>query len=476
MAALPLVVVEKVQNAVRLSALDHGAERLGLHIGQPLANARAMVSELDVVPANHHADAVLLKQLADWCDRFTPVVALDPPDGLFLDIAGTSYLFGDDRSILGKVLHAFHSKNFVVQGAIANTALSARILARYHDGCIVEEKGEAKAVSHLPIAALGLDPVTTHAFRRAGLKTIGQAASRKRSEIVSRFGATTLSRINEALGQGGRPITPRQLSPDYWKAQNFAEPVSTLDVIRAALLSIATSLCVVMEREGVGARRLEASFYRTDGTIRRIALETGGPLRAAPIIDRLFHERLASLSDPLDPGFGFDLIRLAATRVEPMDHAAISFDTRAQAQTEIDFLTDRLAVRFGRENIVRFHPQESHVPEQAWHVASAQSLNKSPSAWQAIRVGNEAPRRPLRLFARPESVEVAQDPLRLLWRKVSRTLTHWEGPERIALEWWQEKNSHTTRDYYRAEDEAGRRYWIYRNTNSAQWLLHGIFT
>ncbi len=468
--------MEKEKNTLRLFAVDHVAEKFGLHIGQPLANARAMVSELDVVPTNHQADAALLIQLADWCGRFTPVVALDPPDGLLLDIAGTNYLFGDDQNILGKILLSLRSINFAVHGAVASTALSARALARYRDGCIVEEKGEAKAVSPLPVEALQLDPVTTHAFRRAGLKTIGQAANRKRSEIVSRFGAATLSRIDEALGQGGKPITPRRPSPDYWKAQSFAEPVSTLDVIRAALQSIAANLCVIMEQQGVGARCLEASFYRADGATRHIAVETGGPLHTAAIIDRLFHERLASLSDPLDPGFGFDVIRLAATRVERINHASISLDMKAHAQVEIDFLTDRLAARFGRECVVRFSPQETHVPEDEWFSASVQGSYKSQTSWQAIRMCHEAPRRPSRLFVRPEPVEVAQDPLRLFWRKVSRIIIQWEGPERIAMAWWQEKKPHTTRDYYRAEDAAGRRYWIYRNTNSAQWFLHGIFS
>ncbi len=467
--------MEKEKNALRLFAVDRVAENFGLHVGQPLANARAIVPELEVVPANHQADAALLIQLADWCDRFTPVVALDPPDGLIMDIAGTHHLFGDDKSILEKILLTLRSKNFAVQGAVANTALSARALARYRDGCIVKEKGEAEAVSPLPIEALQLDSVTTHAFRRAGLKTIGQAANRKRSEIVSRFGAATLNRIDEALGQGGRPITPKRPSPDYWKAQSFAEPVSTLDVIRAALLSITTNLCVLMEQEGIGALCLEASFYRADGIIRHIAVETGGPSCTPIVIDRLFHERLASLSDPLDPGFGFDVIRLAATRVERMDHTGISLDMKAHAQVEIDVLADRLVARFGQQCVVRFSPQATHVPEYAWLVASVQVSHKPQTSWQAVRVRHEAPRRPLRLFIRPEPVEVTQDPQRLLWRKVSRIITQWEGPERIAMEWWQEKIPQTTRDYYRAEDTAGRRYWIYRNTNSTQWFLHGVF-
>jgi protein ImuB len=54
-----------------------------------------------------------------------------------------------------------------------------------------------------------------------------------------------------------------------------------------------------------------------------------------------------------------------------------------------------------------------------------------------------------------------------------------EGPERIAPEWW--KNQALTRDYFRAEDTHGRRFWIYREglyayeTPNARWFMHGLF-
>lgn len=475
-AALPLVVAEKAQNALRLSAVDQAAHRLGLHVGQPLANARAMVPELDVVPANPQADAALLLQLADWCDRFTPVVALDAPDGLFLDMAGTHHILGGEQSALIKIRDTLRAKNFTIQAAIAGTALSARALARYRDGSIVDEHSQAKAVSPLPIEALQLDPITTHAFRKAGLKTIGQAAARKRSEIVSRFGAATLNAIDEALGQSGRPISLRKPAPDYWDSQGFAEPIATVDVIRTHLQDIAINLCAVMEREGVGARRLEASFYRADGAIRHIAVETAAALRAPQVIDRLFHERLESLSDPLDPGFGFDLIRLAALRVEPIAPTVISLDAKVRAQAEIDFLADRLAARFGRERLRHFHPNDAHRPEAAWLAVPVQEAHQTQTQWHSIRQPQEAPRRPLRLLLRPEPVELTRHPLRLRWRKALRMITQWEGPERLALEWWQQA-PRNARDYYRAEDEAGRRYWLYCDLSAAtpQWFLHGLF-
>jgi len=474
--SLPLVAAGTVKNALCLSAVDQVAARLGLYIGQPLANARAMVPELEVAVADPLSDASLLERLADWCDRFTPIVALDPPDGLFLDITGAAHLFGGEKKLLGGICGTLRAWNFAVHAAIAGTAQAAHALARHRDGCIVEEGEETQAISPLPIEALKLDPVITHAFRRAGLKTIGQAAGRKRSEIVSRFGAATLAVMDEALGQGSRPISPRRRPPGYWQAENFAEPVLTLDVIQSTLQALAASLCTVMERNGVGARHLEASFFRSDGAIRRIAVETGGPVRAVPVIGKLFQEKLASLADPLDPGFGFDLIRLAALRVERMEILASSFDAAAQARGEINFLIDRLAVRFGRGRVVRLHPRDSHVPENAWVAIPAQNAHETAASWQAIRTHGEAPRRPLRLFTPPELIEIGHRPLRLRWRKAWHAITQWEGPERIAMEWWRQETNQVARDYYRAEDETGRRYWIYCELSAPpKWFLHGVF-
>jgi protein ImuB len=474
----PRVVAAKERNALRLSAVDDAAARLGLHVGQPLANARAMVPTLAVAAANPAADAALLSRLAEWCDRFTPLVALDAPDGLLLDIAGASHLFGGEAAMLATILGVLRVNGFSVQGAIAGTAVAARALARHRDRCIAGEGGDAAAVSPLPVEALQLDAVTAHALRRAGLKTIGQAAGRKRAEIVSRFGAATMAVIDEALGRAATPVSPRRPSPDYWRARNFAEPVATLDVILGALRALAGELSALMEREGVGARHVEASFFRSDGAVRRIAVETGSPVRDAAVIGRLFQERLSALADPLDPGFGFDMIRLAALRVEASPAAAghRADAGRSEAQ-EIGFLVDRLAARFGRQRILRFAPRQTHVPEAAWVMTPAQDRPDIQAGWHAIRAAPEAPRRPLRLFAPPQPVTVEQPPLRLSWRRVPRLLTRWEGPERIAMEWWRPGTAGPARDYYRAEDAEGRCYWIYCEPSGEppRWFLHGLF-
>ena len=58
-----------------------------------------------------------------------------------------------------------------------------------------------------------------------------------------------------------------------------------------------------------------------------------------------------------------------------------------------------------------------------------------------------------------------------------------DGPERIFGEWWKrDAKAQAVRDYFRIEDEAGARYWIFRQcdgedqaTGSHRWFLHGVF-
>jgi protein ImuB len=470
----PLVLVAKIDNALRLSAIDRKATSLGLTVGQPLANARAMLPALKAVVANDTADARLLTQIADWCDRFTPSVALDGPRHLLLDVTGASHLFGGEQAILNRIRTSLQAQGFIVRSALAGTALAARALACYRDGAVIASGEEEKAMTPLPVEALNLDAVTTHAFRRAGLKTVGQVASRKRSEMTARFGAAMVATLDLAFGRIQKPITPRTPLPDYWREQNFAEPVATEEVIRATLKSLATALSKILERHGEGARRLEAVFFRADGAVLRIAIEMGVPTREPAIIERLFREKLDALIDPLDPGFGFDLIRLSAARVEQFISESIDLDANANAKFEINFLVDRLATRFGHHRILAFQPNDTHIPEAAWVAVPAQHVQPQKIFWRQLRKAQNAPRRPLRLFARPEPVDfmTAQH---FMWRKTRRVVMQCEGPERIAMEWWRHETPQLARDYFRVEDAEGRRYWLYRKGTPPQWFVHGVF-
>ena len=95
----PVAFVETVGQAIRLTATDLAAARAGLEPGLTLADARARVPELEVFPADPHADMDWLERLADGCTRYSPTVALLPPDALVIDIAGCVHAFEGERPL-----------------------------------------------------------------------------------------------------------------------------------------------------------------------------------------------------------------------------------------------------------------------------------------------------------------------------------------------------------------------------------------
>jgi protein ImuB len=490
----PIIVAAKINNELKVVAVDDAAARLNLAADMPLATARAMVPALTILDHDPDADLKTLNAIADWCDRFTPLVALnhsapDPesiPDGLVLDITGCAHLFGGEAMLMKTLCHTLTRQGFVVSAAISGTAVSARALTRYKHGVIVPPGEEADAVFALPVSTLGVDHSIITGLRRAGLKTIGDVATRSRHEISARFGADFTNVLQQVLGEADAPISPRKPMPDYVTEKRFAEPVLTSDVLLRTLGELAEVLAAAMERHGKGARRLEASFFRTDGVVRIIAVDAGQAVTDARIALRLFNERLDALADPLDPGFGFDLVRLAASQTASVTSTQYGFDPTAHEADDVARLIDRLSARLGAGRVIRYVPQDTHIPEYAVTRLPAQRKVPDDAGWPA-HPPHEPPNRPLRLFETPERIKVGfalvpdGPPTSFSWRQLTHRIIRAEGPERIAMEWWRADGKTLTRDYFRVEDEMGLRFWLFREglfgreLTQPHWFLHGLF-
>lgn len=485
--ARPCVTVARQHNALLLVAVDAAAARAGLTPALPLASARAICPDLAVHDDDPAADTRLLEAIADWCDRFTPLVAHDAPHGLLLDVSGCAHLFGGEAALLRDLCAGLARQGFGVSAAIASTAGCARALRRVHHGVIVPPGNEAAAVGALPVFALGCDDAITRALRRAGLKTIGDVAARASTEITERFGAGFTAILHEALGLQDAPISPRRPPPDTMVEKRFAEPVATDTAIMTALASLAERLTATMAEQGKGARRVEARFFRTDGVVRALTVDMARPATEPRALLRLFRERLDALADPLDPGFGFDLMRLSALVTERIAQEQHDLDSHIHDDDEVAALVDRIAARLGGRRVVVHLPHDTHIPEQAVIEVPAQAgLMAAARAHWPARVATEPPLRPLRLLMRPEPVEVMAEvpdgpPVRFTWRRVSHRVARAEGPERIAMDWWRHEASQPTRDYFRVEDETGLRFWLYRDglyvreTAEPKWFMHGLF-
>ncbi|WP_343057059.1 DNA polymerase Y family protein [Chthonobacter rhizosphaerae] len=486
--------METVAGAVRLTAVDDAARASGVRPGLSLADARALLPALAVDDADPAADAALLAAIADWADRYTPLVGLDPPDGLALDVAGCAHLFGGEAAMLADMTGRLAAQGFAVRGAVADTVGAAWALARFAPaggpgpGPVAEPGGHGPLLLSMPLAALRLPAETVAALDRVGLKRIADVAEAPRAPLTARFGPLLARRLDQAFGREGEAITPRLPAPSAMAERRFAEPVTQLDAVEATVVSLAGSLCEGLEARGEGARLVELALFRADGHVTRVEVGTARPVRTPKALVGLIGERLATRAGGgLDPGFGYDLVRLTVRLAAPLDAAQADLSGDVDRSVEVERLVDRLGARFGLSAVTRFLPLDSHVPELTAALAPAAAVAERALAFaDAPRPdAGEPPRFPVRLLGEPELVETVAGvpdgpPLRFRWRRVLYDVVRAEGPERIAPEWWKGEAAFT-RDYFRVEDADGRRFWMFRDglyvreVEAPRWYMHGLF-
>lgn len=507
----------------RLAAVNPHARAAGLRPRMRLADARALLPDLVTVAGEPQADLRLIEAIAGWCDRYTPWVAIDPMGGaladdiektcsaggfggdagLLLDVTGCTHLFGEgeagERALLTDLVTRLARRDLSCRAAMADTAGAAWALARFAErqaDLFCPSRGQRDALGSLPVEGLRLDPPVLETFLKLGLRRIGDLYPMPRAPLVRRFGDQPLNRLDQALGTLAEPIEPRRLPPAFRTRLAFAEPIGRAEDIAAATSRLLAALCRQFEQAGVGARQLEIALYRVDGSVDRTSIGTSRPNRDNPKLMKLFEERLGEL----DPGFGVELMILAAPEVEAWSGTqdALPDQNAPGIASGVDGmidLADRLALRLGSENVVRLLSRDSHLPERVQVAAAVSSKPAAAGAWR--RVASLKGARPTRLLQRPEPVEVTafvpDDPPSVFhWRRHAHRIVRADGPERIANEWWRPRSDGThppagtlppVRDYYRVEDDDGGRFWLFRDgpyqlaangQPTARWFLHGF--
>ncbi len=454
-----------------------------------IADARAMHPAIEIVEADPGADRRLLESLADWCDRFTPLVALDGADGLFLDISGCAHLFGGEDAMLSEILRRLRHQGFDARAALASTPGMAWAAARYGRGPDrnVAPGEEELALAPMPLAALRLEEKARVGLESVGLRHVGALIGAPRAPLARRFGSMLVTRLDQALGGAEEAISPRLPVAPLSVERQLAEPIGTTEDIERLVLVLARTLRQDLERRGEGARRLQLALFRVDGAVARITVGASRPLREPLTIAKLFHERLTALESGLDAGYGFDLVRLSVVAAAP--YAALQTDLSGPAsaeEEEFSLLADRIRARLGDEAILVPALAESHLPER--RARFVPFGGESPSAVEPSSAGEAKPTthlRPIRLLEKPEPVEASAEvpegpPLSFRWRRALYRVARAEGPERIASEWWREDPPAPARDYFRVEDVDGRRYWLFREglyggEIAPRWFMHGMF-
>ena len=484
--ARPLVLTVEGRHGLVIHAVTPAAAARGARPGGRLTDARALDPALEAEPADPAGEAAWLRAAAGWAGRWSPWVAVDGTDGLRLDLTGIAHLFGGELALLAQIEQRFAARGFSARIAVAQTAGAAWALARYQPDPLPHAGEELAALAPLPVAALRLSPLANRTLVRLGLKTIGDLAAVPRTALARRFGKGDhpLDALDRALGATAEPLTPLTEDPPPRALLPFKEPVTHPEAAAQAIVLLVPRLAAELEARQLGARELRLIGYRVDGTLAEVMVATSIPSRNPDHLHRLLAGAIERQG--IDPGFGLDAFALEVGWWERLAGTQAGLGQEQEAGTAVAALVDRLSVRLGPDKVLRPVRHDSHLPERAAGWERGVESHSPPGA-PLPRTQAPPPDLPTRLLDRPEEIAVIYAtpeglPRRFVWRRKVHDIARAQGPQRVAPEWWRAPSSTRLRDYYKIEDEAGVRFWIFREGmigdgrgGAPLWFVQGLF-
>lgn len=474
LAQLPFVVGAPDHGRLLITAANALAERQGINVGMVAADAKALIPDLAVIDDIPGKNLKLLKAIGEWSIRYSPIIAVQAPDGLIMDVSGCTHLWGGEKEYLRELVNRLKSKGYDVRAAMADTIGTAWGIARYGKITpIIEPGGQREALLALPPATLRLETVILAKLHKLGLHTIGSFIDMPRAVLRRRFGTALLSRLDQALGMEQEPIKALQPLEPYVERLPCLEPIRTATGISIAIQKLLAGTCERLQLEGLGLRTAILKCYRVDGKIIQVQIGTHQASHHATHLFKLFEHKISWI----EPALGIELFVLEVPQVEevsPLQEALWTAAPNLETHTLTELL-DRLAGKVGADKIHRYLPVAHYWPERAIKLAT--SIQEQPAiAWR-----NDRPR-PVQVLAKPEAIEVTAPipdypPMLFIYKGKTHYIKKSDGPERIEREWWLDQGEH--RDYYYVEDEDGQRYWLFRSGHyseqQSQWFIHGFF-
>lgn len=485
-ASAPLVTALPDHGRRVIAAVDAAARQLGIQPGMTVTRARAFAPNLAIVDADPDDDLEGLKRLALWAGRrYSPLVAPDPPDGIWIDITGCAHRYGGEEPLLKDILRRVAASGTTIQLAVADTAGCAHAVAHHvpsgRPTIIAPGKAHA-ALSILPVSALRIEAGVAEELRRMGFERIEQLIAAPRAPLAKRFGRQLFKRLDQALGQIPEPIEPIFPPTVPRVRRSLLEPIGTAEAFGQVIADLVGDLIPLLVGAGIGVRQLDLLFERVDGQYQVIRVGTASPVRDAAHLAKLLAQKI----DTIDPGMGVEAMTLIAALVEPMGPTQrTGLIDSGRRGPDLAALVDALANRFGPDRLYRTQPNASTMPERAIGIVPPLSP-AGDAGWD-----DDSPR-PARMIVPPEPIEVIaalpdHPPAMFVWRGKRNRVAQADGPKRLHGEWWREAGHEAdmpfaVRDYYQVETISGGRYWIFRlgdgersTTGPMKWFIHGAF-
>ncbi len=506
--AQPLTVHRRqVQNKTRRGTTEAAAKTtVVFHEWTPVSDRRALAA------------------VAEITRRYAPVVGLDDmplPDSLLLDITGCGQLFGGEAALAELLLRDLRQAGCNSRIAIADTIAAVwalthterdrpevrrssqssqrRASPRDADIAMLHELPiqiippgqQQEELARLPISASRLPLKDLQILAHLGIRSIGQLLALPREDLPSRLSEDAVLRVRHLLSITEEFIGPLLESNPVAAAWASEYPAKTFADIRQVLQHLVENVADQIDRRRVACSMIACELTSVSGTKIPLSASVVKPTQSAELMFDVLSLRLETLplSEPVAAmSMTLQTVPLPVSRQRDL----FSPTEHIRPQEELATLIARLSNRLGPQSVSTFRIQADPRPEHSVTLESIlpsdsgeSSLPQSEQVLQrltapdldALEKIEQTIARPLRLLAAPQQITGCDDSQRPpehinVLGKV-RAVIDFSGPERIQTAWWTDQPCN--RDYYRVLMDSGSQLWIFRDLQTGNWYLHGVF-
>jgi protein ImuB len=458
----PAVVVEAQDGQIHVVAANGQARDFGIAPGCKLNAALALAASLKVLERSPRTERAHLESLAASAQTLTPIVSIEPPETLLLEVSGSIKLFASLAAIKQKVEEKIAGRHWSHRLCAAPTPLSALWLARAASEDVLSPGALRARLGSLPLCVTHWPAEVQALLTELGARTIGDCLRLPRAGFARRVGLGRLDDLDRALG---RRFDWRAefKSPERWSdRRELYQESSDAEIFMAAVEHMLDSLIAELRRRQAQVRSLKIVFEHLAHPSTCESFDWVEPTHERDRLASLLRDRLERIVLPA-PAIA---LRLSTGPLQALRSQLPDLFDKTPVETLAHVLLERLRSRLGLAAVYGLTLLAEHRPEYAWSKSTATPLAGAPHA--AAPPSPWSSTRPLWLLPRPVPLGSNE-----AHRYYEGKLECRDGPERIESGWWDEQD--VSRDYYTAVSSLGQRLWIYKDLRSCDWHLHGLF-
>lgn len=362
-----------------LDAVNAEAQQFGVRAGQTIAEARSLVANLAISTVKTATLRAALERVAESMTRFGATVALHLPDTVWVDVTGSTHLFGGEWPLLEDIQAVLDDIGHSARLAMADGPVLAKAFAEWETrrqgrtAVVVSPEAKHTCLKTLPLTSLPLSSEVKIAFAKMGLLTAGDLLALDPKAVTSRLGDRASAVMALLHGEDTAPLTAHRPAELPFECLDWDEPVAGNEPVLFALRRLTTQVAARLRGRGLSAQSLELTLRHDPITARfrgkeptsSFVVQLAAPLSRAEDLWRVLTARVQKIQVEVpNVGVALTVLNVEETKQRQLD-LAVGFSKLDAADPErMAVLFSELASDIGADNFGTLRLANTHKPEK----------------------------------------------------------------------------------------------------------------